>query len=72
MVLAIIMLIVGLIAGYMITVRSISPAGALKIVDNPDSNSPLLFLELNSEVEDLYDKRYVTMKVRDLRGKSLK
>jgi hypothetical protein len=72
MVLAIIMLIVGLIAGYMITVRSISPAGALKIVDDPDSNSPLLFLELNSEVENLYDKRYVTMKVRALRGKSLK
>jgi hypothetical protein len=56
----------------MITVRSISPAGSLKIVDNPDGDSPLLFLELNSEVENLYDKRYVTMRVCDSRGKSLK
>ena len=70
--LGIVCVFVGIIIGYFLMVRSIKPAGTLKIVDNPESDSPLLFLELNSEVHNLYGQRYVSMQVRDLRRRSQK
>lgn len=68
----IVCIFIGIIIGYFLMVRSVKPAGTLKIVDNSDGDSPLLFLELNSEVHNLYGQRYVSMQVRDLRGRSQK
>lgn len=62
----IILLLIGILLGRLVTLLQMNSksAGTLQVIESDELEQPYIFLELNDEVETLFDKKYVHMDVK--------
>lgn len=62
----IILLLIGILLGRLVTLLQMNSksAGTLQVIESDELEQPYIFLELNDEVETLFDKKYVHMYVK--------